>query len=676
MALLGKCGEEERFVKTLIDWFEKLPHWLLAGLVALLAFLQYSNTLQHGYTLDDEVVITTNTRVQEGVKGIPEHFQRYQSDALSDQYGYRPVTLSSFSLDVSLFGLEASSGHTMQVLYFAGLCVVLYFLLKGLFLGMPKLLVFGGMLLFVSHPLHVEVVANLKSRDEILSLLFGGLAMLASLEVIDRQKWWMGILALGALVLAMLSKESAVTFAAVIPLVFLLRKSVPVRTKLITGGLAFVLGGAIWLGVNAFADARTVDQKASTAGEGIFREHKVLGNALFQHHLPPQRYATGVSVLGLYLRDFLLPYPLVYYSGYNQVPVRSWGDGMVWLALLSQLALLGFGIWGWRRHLAIPLGVGFYFLTVFPYTHFLRPLDDAMANRFMFTPSLGLIMALMGLSGYLWERYKPVPASKRAAAGANGRPQQWLALLPFLLILFYAPLTMARNKAWKDNLTLFKTDLPHLDNCARCHFHYAYTLTEQYPKSGNQGELQGEIIEHFKRAIEISDETYNAQIALGRAYFIFGKWAEGNAVLEKVVKKWPDEGRAWHQLGYGYYLQKDYIKAIPAFQNAVRLAPDREDSPFFLAWSYFQTGSHAEAIALLEQGLKRWPQLPSWYESLSDMQFALGNNLAGMDYLQKGVQQLPQHKPLYDRLIQRYQNFGDTSGVRVYMDLGRKNGLY
>src|SRR4051812_15570108 len=99
----------------------------------LLAFLVFANTLNHEYTWDDSIVITENTRVQKGFKGIPDLFLKRNSDYKEDKYGYRPIVLTSFAIEYGIFGLNPKPGHFMNVLYFALLCMIMYKVLRKIF---------------------------------------------------------------------------------------------------------------------------------------------------------------------------------------------------------------------------------------------------------------------------------------------------------------------------------------------------------------------------------------------------------------------------------------------------------------------------------------------------------------------------------------------------------------
>lgn len=660
--------------------FDRIDHarpWVLALVLAGIAFLLYSNTFDHEYALDDLIVITENPKVQDGLVEWSQYFQKARSQMVEDQYGYRPLTLISLALDVEFLGPGPANGHLMNVLYYCLVVVLVFFTLKKLFPQVRLLLPFLVTLLFVVHPTHVEAVANIKSRDEILALGFGLGALLLYLRWVQaRKEWWWIPVAVALMGAAFLSKENAMTYLAVIPLAVLIQPNMSWREKLLPASLLPVLAGlaigfAAWQGQQA-----TVDNMALTEGAGIVMEDQLMGNALFQQHLPHERIATGTGILLRYWKNFLVPYPLVYYSGYNQVPLTNFGDPLVIGSLLFHLGLLLLGIWAFRKHPPLSFGIAYYFITISIYSHYVRPLADAMADRFLFSPSLGmaliLVYTLMWLGKVKWKVRTPERKSSPQTA-----PQRLeLFALPMLaLLIAFAPLSWNRNKAWKDNLTLFSTDIPNLEECARCHFHYAEALGLSYERAPNKAQVQQDIIHHLSRAIEITDRAYNAYITLGRTYYNFGMLAQGNQIFEEATQFYPNEARPWFELGFGMYQQENWPQAARALEKACELAPNREDNFYYLAWSEHRQGNTTRGIQILEDLYQANPTQAVFSESLGDMYLASDQDSLGVLYLTRCLEVNPQNVNLYKKLYAHYAAEGDTLTAMQFKNLAIQRGL-
>lgn len=95
------------------------PEILWGMLIFALAFVQYGNTLTYAYVWDDDIVVVYNKRVQQGFSAIPGHFEFRNRENFEDFTGYRPVTMSSFSIDIGLFGMNPKGSHAMNVLAFS-----------------------------------------------------------------------------------------------------------------------------------------------------------------------------------------------------------------------------------------------------------------------------------------------------------------------------------------------------------------------------------------------------------------------------------------------------------------------------------------------------------------------------------------------------------------------------
>ena len=227
------------------------PFWATFRFQALLlgaiAFLFYCNTFSHEYAFDDTMAIFDNEYVQQGVGGMHDILTRdaYQS-YLEQKNGsnqlaggrYRPLSLLTFALEQQFMGTnhEQETGnqkeqriaeemhvrHVINVLlYMLSVVVLLYFFRQVIFPAYP-LAAFVAALLFTIHPLHTEVIANVKSRDEILSVLFITLTFILAFRYKRTHHIKDIILATVCFFLALLSKEYGITLIVLLPLSFYL----------------------------------------------------------------------------------------------------------------------------------------------------------------------------------------------------------------------------------------------------------------------------------------------------------------------------------------------------------------------------------------------------------------------------------------------------------------------
>ena len=163
------------------------PKWL--WLPILVATAVYLLSIGHGFVLDDNLVLTNHKHVQDGIGGIPEILTtNYAHGHLDFNDGlYRPLSLVTFAIEKSLFDLSPSASHLIQALLYGLLLLVLGRFLQRI-MGERSWSVFWVLTLFAVHPIHTEVVANLKSRDEIMALLFFLLAAIAFVRYLKEDK--------------------------------------------------------------------------------------------------------------------------------------------------------------------------------------------------------------------------------------------------------------------------------------------------------------------------------------------------------------------------------------------------------------------------------------------------------------------------------------------------------
>lgn len=243
-----------------------------AVVLGILAFVFYFNSFFNEYAHDDGIVIVKNEYVQEGVSGIPKIMTRDAYDSYYRQLNtsnqlsggrYRPLSIVTFAIEQQFmgtisedkidsvlreniaFGVKGKQEerlikamhvrHVLNVLwYIASIAVLLYFLRMVVFRNQP-LIAFIAALIFTIHPIHTEVVANVKSRDEIMSLLFMCLTFICAFRFEENRKEikWM-LFGLGSYFLTFLSKEYALTTVVLLPMSFYIFKNFSFKRSIMT----------------------------------------------------------------------------------------------------------------------------------------------------------------------------------------------------------------------------------------------------------------------------------------------------------------------------------------------------------------------------------------------------------------------------------------------------------
>jgi tetratricopeptide (TPR) repeat protein len=635
------------------------------------AFLLYANTIGHDYAWDDKIVINENPRVKKGISGIPDLFLKYNSDYKADKYGYRPITLTSFAIDHSLFKSNAHAGHFMNVLYFALLCMILFSVLRKVFCRFSDLAPFLITLIFATHPVHVEVVANIKSRDEIFALLF---ALLATGQLINyhqkRQLKFLGY-TIFLFLLAFLSKESAIVFLGIMPLsIFYMEgwqraKKVAVTTLFVPVFIVVcivIIKASIGSGLG-------VD---STQGMGAYTESGLLGNSFFYTDWFYMKLANAFTVLILYLKNFFIPVTQLYYYGYNQIPVASWQQTSVIASCMLCVSTLAFAFIKIRKHAEIGYGIFFFFISISMYTHVFVTLSDTMADRFMFTPSLGLAVITVFVLGKLFKTdFKTLYAKDILT------PQATVLCYTFLVIILLLSIkTFNRNKAWKNDEVLATTDMPYLSNSARANQYYGDMLRAKLTAGYNPA-IEADMIAHYKKSYQIAGrESYYARLSLASYLLEIKRREEGIALLDTMTILFPEQADPAFYLGQAYLQKGDYNKAIAQLERSIKLAPEAQSTYAVLALAYSNNHEYKKAIKAVNISRQKFGESAGTSEALGNIYFEQGNleqsTKAMLEMLRFGADA----QKVYGTIIGRYQLKKQDSLANLYYRTALEKGIF
>ncbi|MBC7554471.1 MAG: glycosyltransferase family 39 protein, partial [Taibaiella sp.] len=364
----------------------------LALLLGIIAFLLYANTLKNDYVLDDFTVIKSNSIVTRGISAIPEilatPYRRGWFITTNDLY--RPLSLVMFAAEWQLGDGKPGPGHLMNVLFFAGCVILLFLFIDGLFGGRKSAAAFITAFIFALHPIHTEVVANIKSRDEILCFFFAFLSLNIYLKYMQTGKMQQLLLASFCFLLSFLSKETVISFLFVIPFIFFLyRNENKTRSLYIT--LSSVAVTVLFL-VIRYSVLHKYD--ANTTSEVSFMD-----NFLTISPSALSRFATEILILGKYIKLMFVPYPLISDYSYNSIPFTDFGNVWVLLSLAGYAFLVVFSVMRVIKNNKDPFAFGilFFLSTIALFSNIVFIIGAPMAERFAFFASVGfcLVIALL-----------------------------------------------------------------------------------------------------------------------------------------------------------------------------------------------------------------------------------------------------------------------------------------
>jgi tetratricopeptide (TPR) repeat protein len=423
-------------------------------IIAALAFGFYINTVNNEYALDDTLVINNNKYVQQGFSGISkilttdtyDSYNQYMHGDGSQQLSggrYRPLSVVIFAIEHQFFGETPGIRHLLSVVFFILCALSIFYFLHNFLLKKVAYgddIAFLATALFVIHPLHTEVVANIKSLDEILSLTLIMLTFIFSLKYIENKKTLFLILGMLSFLIALLAKEYAATLLILLPLTFYLLEEEGLKESL--------LKSVPYIGVLVLY---FIIRFASVGIPHAVHNDKILTNP-YLYATPIQKIATELFVLGKYIVLLFYPAHLSADYSYAEIPYHSFSDISVWATILLYVGITVWGILLIIRKNILAFPVFFFLLNLALISNFVLDIGATMGERLIFHSSLGFtILIAFGLFK-LTEKLQL--AQKRQA----------LAAVSIALTMLCFVKTIERNKEWKNDTTLFIADVKTAPN--------------------------------------------------------------------------------------------------------------------------------------------------------------------------------------------------------------------
>lgn len=379
---------------------------------------------------------------------------------------------------------------------------------------------------------------------------------------------------------------------------------------------------------------------------------------------PAEKYGTSLYVMGYYLKMMFVPYPLRFYYGYNQIPISDFGSWVVILSLIIYVCMaMGIAYLLFKRkHMVAAFGMLFFLLAMIPLSNLVTPIAGVVAERLAYAASLGFCIAFCYFLLY-------------PGLDENGQFYKWKQasrIAFFGIIAVFAVLTFSRNFAWKDHLTLFRTDIKHLDNSARAHHlygsHLAYS-TISAPKSPESVKRLQEAVPHFQRAIEIWPDFPYAHFDLAKTYLLLGDTKSAIAEYTKSTQMDTLVAPPFFELGVVLMDAGRYAEAEKNYKIAIR-----KDSSFMQAYtnlSYllYTQGRFEESIQANLTALRHKPNTYEPLVNLGKTYMRLQDYERALYYMEKALAINRSDKGMIDAVAEIYRAKGNTEKEQYYRNL-------
>lgn len=608
----------------------------LCIMLGLISIVVYFNTIWNGFVMDDVMVLKDNRMVLQGAKAVPEllttpHMRGY---LIIPNDLYRPLSLVMFALEYELFGLSPAMHHLFNVLTFAGCSIMLFLFLHKFFDGTRVALAFMAALIFAVHPVHVEVVANIKSRDELMCFFFGFWSLNLYIDYMRSGKMWQLLLGVLTFYLAIISKETVIAFVGLVPIIFFIYvNSDKKRAIFISAGT--LLAFAIFMGVRtSVLNAYDANNPAANV--------EFIDNALSGAPDFPvtaiQVFCTKVVVMGHYLKLMFLPYPLVSTYSYNAIPFADFASISFWLSLAANVALIYSMVTRFLKDRKDPwaFGILFYFATIFLFSNFPFLMGAELAERFAFFASAGTCL-LIGLAIEKW-------VIKGIANDINILKTGKVLTVLAPLCLAYAGWAAVRNTEWKDNVTLYRADVKRSPNDVRLYHNIGSALAEEeyYTQTDTVKKLavDEEALSFLRQGTVIYPGYADLYVEMARIYDRRKQYDSAVKYNTLGLKLNPINFTANNNLGSVYLTSGRYREAIPYFYAALQFNPNFKYSYINLAKCYQQLQQYDSAILNYRKYLS-FEQNVDIYTEIGTCHFMLQRYDSSAHYYKLVLQQKP-----------------------------------
>jgi tetratricopeptide (TPR) repeat protein len=620
---------------------------------------------------DDSVYVFENQRVLDGLtwNGIQSAFTTAPADG-----NWLPMTWLSLMLDSQLSGPRLKPGlfHLVNVFWHCANGLLLFAVLKKMTGSLwPSAFVAAA---FALHPMHVESVAWVTERKDVLSAFFLLLTLTAYAGYVKRPSVLKYSVSLIVFAMGLMSKPMLVT----LPFVLLLLDYWPLNR------------------FEVLRSAKKSDRQMCNTGS--FSEKSLSPYYLFIEKIPffalaavssavtfiVQRQGGAVADVGIFSFQSRIANALLSYVRY--IGKMFWPIDLAvlypfemavnipfWKSILCILLLTGITLavlWLGRGRKYLPVGWFWFLGTLVPVIGLVHAGPQAYADRYTYIPYIGLfLMIAWGLPEFLSKR-----SYRRAVLGIS-----------MVVVLTAMGLCAYRQTGfWKDSVTLFSHAIEVTKNNYIMHVSLGYSydvlgrreeaikayqqsiriypdyLKAYYNLGITYGKLgrNNEAVEACKQAIRIQPDYAEAHNNLGNVYANLGRNQEAIEACKQAIRIKPDCAEAYYNLGNVYAILGRNQDAIEACKQSIRIKPDCAEAHYNLGVAYGNLGLHQEAIEAYRQTIRIRPDYAEAHNNLGNVYAILGRNQEAIEACKQSIRIKPDCAEAHYNLGIAYGNLG------------------
>ncbi len=631
------------------------PKFLLAVAIVAMTLLVYIPVIHGGFLWDDDWLVVNNPHLS-GLNGLARIWQCTLGGdkRIPDYY---PVTWTSFWIERHLWGKNPTGYHVTNILLHAVNAVLVWLVLARL--GVRWAWLAGA--LFAVHPVNVASVAWIAERKNTLSMLFYLLSLWCYLRFDEEGGWRWYVQALGAFLLALLSKTSVVMLPVVLLLVGWWRRDKITRRNLLASLPFFAMAiGLSILGI-------------------LYQTYVVIHGAPIRP--PKEGFFFRLAVAGIapwfYMLKTFFPHPLAMVYPRWEIDPKGLVYYLPGLALVGVMALL----WWLRRWCkGVLVALVYFVVMLFPVLGFFTMyyhLYSFVADHWLYVPIIGLLALLAGGAEFL---------SRRWARGV-------VPVIVAILVIVLGVMTWKHNGVYSDNIRLWKDNIAKYPDHFLPYFNLGYALDNQgfyddalanYEKSiqlkgdfersyvsiGNILAKRNDYLQaarYFDQALRIYPGSATARMDIGVMLHVMGRNDEAIYQLQQALNR--DE----YNVGVHVNLAKiladtgQMDQALVHARRAVQLDPSDADARFALARYLARSGRAEESINECQQVLNLRPDFIDTHSLLGMQLRATGRSTEAAEHFRKVLQMRPDDADAMNNLAITLADLGNLKGAQEYL---------
>ncbi len=614
----------------------------VCALIGISIFLVYSQTMHfHFINFDDPIYVRDNPHVKKGLTLETIRWAFTDSTFISNYWA--PVTWISIISDFTFHGMNAGGYHLTNLMLHTANSILLFFVFLQLTRAMWKSAFIAA--LFALHPLHVESVAWVTERKDVLSTFFWLLTMLSYNQYARSRNTTYYILVLLSFILGLMAKPMLIT----LPFVLLLIDYWPLNRvtfefqntafsettqeqtrrigSIFHNGLGFINRNR-WLLIEKIPFFILVVMVSIAT----FLTQKI-GGAI----QPLDHYSVFVRLQNAFINYLVYIYKTFWPFDLSVIYPHP-GALPLWDTLISVLLFVAVSAWSIKNYRSMPwliVGWLWYVGTLVPVIGLIVIGPHSMADRYTYVPHIGLFLILAWAIPALTDKMD------------FGRKYGLIAI-PALFIL--SILSWIQTNYWVDSVVLFKHAIAVTKHNSLAHNNLGTALEEK-------GEIDQAIVQ-FREALRIQSHDTTTHINLANALNETGRSQEALLHCRIALGNEPDNPEAHVVMGNIWMKENEFDRAVRHYETALRRQPESSIIHNNLGGSLLRTHRIAEAIDHFQHATRLDPMNGNARHNLASALKLRQELDAAISAIKKDLVKTPDNERLYLQLGTLYQQNG------------------